>query len=68
MVGLRVYLIVEETHSGYLRVLNRDAVASRLSEMLCEAGLLLGLAIAVYLLAPAAQTPEDPPPATTPSA
>jgi hypothetical protein len=30
--------------------------------------MLLGLAIAVYLLAPAAQTPEDPPPATTPSA
>jgi hypothetical protein len=70
VVGLRVYMIVEETHNGTSGFLNRDVVANDLTDMLWEAGLLLGLAVTVYLLAPAATaaTAEASPPPTTPSA
>jgi hypothetical protein len=53
VIGLRLYLIVEDLeHVGGL--FRRQTVAIGLDSMLWESGLLLGLAMAVYLLAPAA--------------
>lgn len=51
VVGLHVYQIVEETHNG-LSGLNREIVANNLDDMVWEGGLMLGLAAALYLLAP----------------
>jgi len=61
IVGLRLYLIVEEigAHDGLPRIIKRQAIGEGLVAMLWQAGLLLGLALTVYLLAPAAHTSED---------
>jgi hypothetical protein len=54
VVGLRIYSIVNALHRGSIGFLNRDIVADGLGQLLWEAGLLFGLAAAVYLLAPRA--------------
>jgi hypothetical protein len=56
-VGLRVYEIVKDAES--FRGFDRSGiVAAGLSEMLWQAGSLLGLATLVYLLAPRAAVAE----------
>jgi hypothetical protein len=53
VVALRIYLIVEEvSQSDTPGHITHEVVADGLSQMLWEAGLLLGLAGAVFLLAP----------------
>ena len=56
--GLRIYDIVEslESSSGALQ---RLVVTTSLEQILWECGLLLGVAAAVYLLAPAAEDGSD---------
>ena len=59
IVGLRTYSIVNSI--GEFKSLgNGEIVADGLADMLWEAGLLLGLAALVYLLAPGAETVEEP--------
>lgn len=52
VIGLRIYGIVENVE-GFSGKFKKLAVANGLEAMLWEDGLLLGLAAAVYLLAPA---------------
>lgn len=59
LVGLHVFLIVEDLN--HFRGGGRaEIVAIELRSMLWEAGSVLGLASAVYLLAPAAEDVEEP--------
>jgi hypothetical protein len=61
LVGLHIFSIVEELNRlGGLGVGKADFVATGLTSMLWEAGSVLGLASAVYLLAPAAEIAEEP--------
>jgi hypothetical protein len=61
VIGLRIYSIVDILHHGENGgFLGRDLVAGDLSEMLWEAGLLFGLAAAVFLLAPSRELEEEP--------
>ena len=60
VVGEHIYLIVEGTRHS-LSAFNHELVADNLSDMLWEGGLMLGLAAALYLLAP------SPPSALAPS-
>jgi hypothetical protein len=59
LVGLHIYSIVHglEHSSGSFRP---ELVAASLTSMLWEAGSLAGIAMAVYLLAPAAEIAEKP--------
>jgi hypothetical protein len=50
--GLRVYLIVENLEGGPGGTFRRFVVANGIELLLWECGLLLGVAAAVYLLAP----------------
>lgn len=60
LVGLHIYSIAREI--GEFRSLdNGEIVAEGLESMLWDAGSLLGLATAVYLLAPAAEPAEELP-------
>jgi uncharacterized membrane protein YhhN len=52
VIGLRIYGIVEGVETSS-RGFQKLVVSGELSSMLWQAGLLLGLAAAVYLLAPA---------------
>lgn len=63
LVGLHVYSIAEELHTGGLAGLGNakaEILASGLQGMLWEAGLLFGLAAVVFLLAPRVAVVEDP--------
>jgi uncharacterized membrane protein YhhN len=58
IVGVQIYSIVRNTEVlGDLS--SSTIVADGLTEILWQAGSLLGLAAIVYLLAPRAQTPEE---------
>jgi hypothetical protein len=58
IIGLRIYSIANSI--GEFKSLgNGEIVADGLADMLWEAGLLLGLATLIYLLAPAAETVEE---------
>jgi hypothetical protein len=58
LVGLHIYEIAESVDE--LAQLGKGpVVASGLTSMLYEAGLIFGVAIALYLLAPAPPEPED---------
>ena len=61
-VGLRLYLIVDEigARDGFSGSFKREAIGDGLANMLWQAGLMLGLALTVYLLAPTPTTSEDP--------
>jgi len=52
VVGLRIYSVVNTLDHGAGGFFNRAIVADDLIQMLSQAGLLFGLAAAVYLLAP----------------
>jgi hypothetical protein len=59
LVGLHVYSIIEGlggTSGNFRQVL----LANDLESMVWEAGSVLGLAVVVYLLAPPAETVEEP--------
>lgn len=56
-VGLHIYGIVE-TVDELSRLGRGPVVAAELRSMVYEAGLLFGVAVAVYLLAPAPPEPE----------
>ncbi len=56
VVGLRIYNIVEIGDNGGFARLD---VSSELASMFSEAGLLVGLALATYLLAPARNAPAS---------
>ena len=63
VVGLHVYSIANTLHSGGfagLRNAKAEVLASGLQVMLWEAGLLFGLAAAVFLLAPRVEVVDDP--------
>jgi hypothetical protein len=60
IAGLRIYTTVDALSvRGGLGLLNREIVAEGLTDMLWEAGTVLGLAAAVYLLAPPAELAEE---------
>jgi hypothetical protein len=58
VVGVQIYVIVRQAEV-FDRLDGSTFVADGLSEILWQAGSLLGLAAVVYLLAPRAQTPEE---------
>jgi hypothetical protein len=64
--GLHLYSIVEglDRASGFGE-LKRELVASGLTEMLWQSGLVAGLAVAIYLLAPRVEASDEQPPAAT---
>jgi hypothetical protein len=57
VAGLNIYTIVKQAED-FGGIDRSGLVAGRLIEMLWQAGSLLGLAMAVYLLAPRAETAE----------
>jgi phosphotransferase system glucose/maltose/N-acetylglucosamine-specific IIC component len=60
LVGLHIFTIVEELNRfGGIDISKADVVATGLESMLWEAGSVFGLASAVYLLAPAAESAEE---------
>jgi hypothetical protein len=61
LVGLHIYGIVrtlEETGRGLLDSDKGDVLASGLAQMLYDAGVVFGVALIVYLLAPSGQARE----------
>jgi hypothetical protein len=56
LVGLQLYSIIDgvTTASG-LGAFKREVVSSGLTQMLWQSGLIWGLAVAIYLLAPGAE-------------
>jgi hypothetical protein len=61
IAGLHIYSIINSINEfKSLDGGNGEIVASGLASMLWEAGTLLGLATLIYLLAPVAETVEEP--------
>jgi hypothetical protein len=66
LVGLQIYSMVRQAEVLGKFDGSSTIVANGLSAILWQAGFLLGLAAAVYLLAPRAQTPEEHPDSAAP--
>jgi hypothetical protein len=63
LVGLHIYSIVEALDTaggGFGGIRKGFVMAEELQSLLFEAGLLLGLTFVVYLLAPPAETDDEP--------
>jgi hypothetical protein len=61
VVGLRLYWTIEEMENGPGPFFNRIELAAGLESVLWEAGLLLALAIGVYVLASFSHTASSTP-------
>lgn len=66
VAGLRIYGVIEGVEGEPRGSFKRLYVANTLTDMLWESGLLLGLAMVIYLLAARVDAPTMPSPSTPP--